>query len=98
MRMSIDYPMSNLPLGAPQRVHRLTRIVKRLTVAAVYDRRRSRIFDILGGHRPPLQFKAIVWILLLGSGCLDVRGLGHYFFSPAFQFTTAVKGGAAAGS
>src|SRR5205823_7220261 len=30
-----------------------------LSVAAVYDRRRSRNSDILGGHRPPLQFKTV---------------------------------------
>ena len=31
-------------------------LLEKETVAAVYDRRRSASGDIVGGHRPPLQF------------------------------------------
>jgi len=62
-------------------------VTRQLTVAALYERRRFGKLDIVGGHRPPLQFKrpqllehSIADILRKRLGklgvCLDIEFFG----------------------
>src|SRR5262245_29804591 len=57
------------------------------TVAAVYDRRGSRNFDYVGGHRPPLQFMYLILLLILFPmfAVGQTRDLSAYEGKPRIQ-------------